>query len=112
MGWWDMDEDGSSFAGSLLWGDEPADALDEMLSTLTTEDHTLTLDELYTNLETVFKGEARSFPQREIYEIGVAKVTKTFARLNEPLDWNTLRAGVLFSTLGASSTKPLYEILQ
>lgn len=32
MGYWDSDEEGNSFTGNLVWGDAPADIMDDAIS--------------------------------------------------------------------------------
>lgn len=112
MSWFDVDESGVSFQGDLIWGDEPADAVDDFLLSVPQD---LSIQDAWKLLEDSFTGSPAANADVNLVLLAegcLQNVQSSFEEIYEVIDLDTLRAGFLFSTGHVLEDVPVAKICE
>lgn len=94
MGWFDVSSQGSSFSGSKLWGDGPADLMDDFLAQLP---EGTKISDVESAITQVFEGKSDGSVLSVRTETLVNEIRSEFTRVDWSVDLATVLAGLRFS---------------
>lgn len=102
MGWWNQNSRGVSFTGVLMWGDEPADLVDDFLIEYALFKPDATVGDVMELVMRMNKtagddGAERADRGNDLAWMLVSDLQELFRDVALVLDEETLRAGLMFS---------------